>query len=202
MYDLTFLVADKPMQFAIQGALSRPEALGIRPVRADFVVHTGRDGGVRRAGADLLRLKRSAAAHAVMVLDYEGCGARESVAELETLLDERLRQDWAGNAKAIVIEPELDVWMWGSDNALAEVLDWDKADRIRDWLREAGWQFSEDGKPERPKEALEAVLRELGQPQSAALYRNIVSRISLSRCRDAAFLRLRAQLRNWFPASG
>lgn len=47
MQDLVVLVADKNMQFALQGALARPQALGIRPLTYAFRPHMGRDG--RRA---------------------------------------------------------------------------------------------------------------------------------------------------------
>lgn len=200
MHDLVILVADKPMQFSLRGALDRPKSLGIRPIRADYVVHANRDGGVRKTGPDLLALKHSAAKHALMILDYEGCGANQPAAELEAELDQRLSQRWGVKAKAVVIEPELDVWMWGSDNALRSVLDWDKPASIREWLRNADWRFAHDDKPERPKEALEKVLRELRQPQSAALYEAIAKQISLARCQDKAFLRLKHQLQEWFPA--
>ena len=57
----------------------------------------------------------------------------------------------------------------------------------------------ENEKPERPKEALEAVFRICRLPMSAANYQKIANRISLSRCLDPAFLRLRDRLRIWFP---
>lgn len=47
MRDLVVLVADKNMQFALQGALGRPQALGMRPLTYEFRSHMGRDGGVR-----------------------------------------------------------------------------------------------------------------------------------------------------------
>ncbi len=63
MKDLILVVADKNMHFALRGALNRPEALGIRPITVEFLVHPGRDGGVRKGGAELLALKRSAASY-------------------------------------------------------------------------------------------------------------------------------------------
>src|SRR5690606_36957625 len=102
-------------------------------------------------------------------------------------------------SKAIVIDPECDLWLWGSDNALSVVLGWERELGIRPWLREKGFLFSENQKPGRPKEAFEAVLRELRKPRSSAFYRKITSSISLERCVDPAFVRLRETLRTWFP---
>ena len=74
MQDLVVLVADKNMQFALQGALARPQALGVRPFTFAFRSHMGRDGGVRTTGADVLALETTRFRHALMVLDFEGCG--------------------------------------------------------------------------------------------------------------------------------
>lgn len=200
MKDLVVLVADKSMQFALRGALGRPEAMGIRSFQPEFIVHPNRDGGVRRTGTDILRLKRHTAEFALLLLDYEGCGAECSPAELEADLDRRLARDWGARAKAIVIAPELEVWMWGSDNSLETCLGWNRPTRVREWLAGRGFEFSADGKPRCPKESLEAALKELKLPRSAALYEEIAASISLRRCRDTSFRRLREQLIRWFPA--
>jgi hypothetical protein len=100
----------------------------------------------------------------------------------------------------LVIEPELDVWMWGSENMLQILLGWNKPATIRDWLRSRECEFDAKEKPIRPKEALEAVLKELRIPYSSALYGRIASKISLHRCSDPAFQRLREIVQGWFPA--
>ena len=53
--------------------------------------------------------------------------------------------------------------------------------------------------PERPKEAFESVLRQMKRPRSSALYRRVGRTISLEKCTDPAFRRLRDRLRLWFP---
>ena len=118
--------------------------------------------------------------------------------ELEAAIDQRLMATWAEHGKAIVIAPEVDVWLWGSDNALRETLNWPLPGPIRDWLRGKGFQLTTDGKPLRPKEALDAMRAVHKQPRSSAMYEKVTSRISLARCNDAAFVRLRKQLRAWF----
>lgn len=199
MKDLLLLVADKSMQFSLQGGLDRPQSLGIRPITYDFRQHPGRDGGTRTSGARMLALERERFSHALLVLDHEGSGSSETPEELENRLDEELAATSGGNAKAIVIAPELDVWMWGSDNLLSEILKWREAEPMRSWLSSRGFIFDVNGKPLRPKEALEALLPICKRPRSAALYQEIARRISLIRCTDPAFLRLHAQLKKWFP---
>lgn len=75
----------------------------------------------------------------------------------------------------------------------------DRRPPLRNWLVEQGWLKDEGTKPERPKEALVAALRESRTPRSSSLYRKIASRVSLRRCADAAFLEFRGLLQQWFP---
>lgn len=200
MKDLVVLVADKNAQFALRGALGRPEALGIRAVAHEFRTHIGRDGGARSTGAEVLARERPRFTHALLVFDHEGCGAEavQTPEELEHRLDHQLSAHWGTNAKALVIAPELDIWLWGSDNVLREILKWPLDGSIREWLQARGFTFAANGKPERPKEALEAMVTIHRQPRSSALYEEITNRLSLQRCTDPAFLRLRATLRGWF----
>jgi hypothetical protein len=200
--DLVVLVADKNMQFALRGAFGRPRALGTGAFDHEFRIHVGRDGGVRASGAAMLAQERRRFRHALLVLDFEGCGADafQSPQSLQAKLDSEMRTHWGEDGRAIVISPELDVWLWGSNNALHEVLDWPIADtHIRDWLIQRGFQFGLNGKPLRPKEALEALVPIHRKPRSSALYEQITHKISLRSCKDPAFLRLRETLIDWFP---
>lgn len=193
------LVADKNMQFALQGALARPQALGIRSLTHAIRPHMGRDGGVRSTGADVLACDAGRFRHALMLLDFQGCGQEhETPLTLEVRLDEQLQFAWGTRAKAIVISPEVDIWLWGADNALHEVLHWSQKTSIRNWLRDRDFDFDDYGKPRQPKEAMEAVRRAQKLPRSSAIYEKITGRISLQHCTDPAFQRLRAQLVAWF----
>lgn len=202
MTDLIVLVPDKPSEFVVRGALARHKALGIRGVTMSVVVDPARDGGVRSRGADILRLYRRSHSHALMIFDHEGSGASTSPIVLERELDAVLAPMWGADAKAIAIAPEIDIWMWGADSHLKAVCGWQRQDGVREWLRARGFSFNADGKPQRPKEALQAILRESGIAQSAALYQKIAARVTLSRCTDPAFLRVRERLVTWFAAGG
>jgi hypothetical protein len=203
MKDLVLLVADKNMQFALTGALGRTESLGMRPVEFEFRVRPGRDGGTRDSGPEVLALERRRFRHALLILDFEGSGADSATATaLEAQLDQRLSAFWEGQAKSIVIAPELDIWVWGVGNSLETAIEWPPGINVRDWLRREGFIFDINDKPTRPKEALEAALRVPSLPRSSSLYRTIAERISLRRCNDGAFTRLREQLVEWFPKQG
>lgn len=199
MQDLVVLVADKNIQFALRGALGRPQALGIRAMTHEFRTHMGRDGGVRATGVEVLAPEASRFRHALMVFDFEGCGQEhKDLLALEAELDSQLRLVWGARAKAIIISPEVDIWLWGADVVLREALFWPQHGSIREWLLAKGFEFNADNKPLRPKEALDAMRLVHKRPRSSALYEKITSRISLQNCTDTAFRRLRAQLKLWF----
>jgi len=132
------------------------------------------------------------------MFDYEGSGAATPAGDLETELDAALTADWAGHAKAIVIEPELDVWMWGAETHIREVIGWRGPSGIREWLVARQFVFDAHNKPERPKEAMEEVFRHSQVPRSSAHYQALAGRLSLTRCQDPAFLRLRGAMTAWF----
>lgn len=198
--DLLLLVPDKNTQFALKGALPRHASLGIRPITFDFLVHSGRDGGVRTTGAAVAALKRRQFRHLMMIFDHEGCGAENiSAADLTNELERTLAASWGNEARVIVIEPEVDVWMWGGDNLLSQLLKWNDERSIREWLREKGYEFDHNDKPLRPKESLEELLKRQSEPRSSSLYERIATRLSLARCKDPAFVRLHKILQFWFP---
>src|SRR5271157_304043 len=201
MKDLALLVADKNMDFALRGILTRPESINIRRLSYEIKAHAGRDGGVRTSGPETLALLKRQFRNGLLMMDWEGSGAEVgSSIEIENELDDRLAQLWGKQAKAVVIDPELDAWFWGSDNVMSEILGWRKNQRIRAWLADHGYELDPHLKPLRPKEALEELMVYLSEPGSSILYERVTSRISLECCVDPAFNRLKAKLQAWFPA--
>jgi hypothetical protein len=127
-------------------------------------------------------------------------GARRS--ELEGDVEARLVQNgWEGRCAAIVIAPELEAWAWPDPRQLADVLGWSTRQlSIEEWMRQRRYEMTESGKPKRPREALEEVLKQLERPRSSKLYRELGQRLTLDSCKDPAFQKLRTTLRSWFPA--
>ncbi len=82
---------------------------------------------------------------------------------------------------------------------MEQVSGWIEGSGIQSWLSTRGFDFEADGKPERPKEGIEAALRMAKLLRSSALYRSIAEKISLRRCTDPAFIRLRLHLLEWLP---
>jgi hypothetical protein len=199
--DLIALVADKGIECALLGLLARPQALGTRQIKCDVFTHPERDPACLRKAVPFLRPHTSAYRCALVVFDREGCGKeREPREQLEEEVETALgNSGWRDRAAAIVIDPELENWVWSESPEVDHVLGWaESLKRLRRWVSEQGFSIS-SGKPDRPKEAMEAALRHARKPRSSALFRQLAERVSLERCQDQAFEKLRARLRAWFP---
>jgi len=204
--DLVVLVPGKDDRAALEGALRRPGALGIRPMGTwQFRIHPERDPGCRVRAHEFLRPECRRFAHALVVFDREGCGADVRVPEdIEQEVQQRLAgSGWGDRAAAVVIDPELEVWMWTQPLHLADEVAWEGGGgALRPWLEQQGFWHPQDAKPRRPKEALQHTLRACRRPRTSALYGRIAEAAGLERCTDPAFLRLKRILRRWFPAAG
>jgi len=201
--DLVLLAADKQMAETLRGILSRPEALGTRDVSFTVNTHPKRDPGCRTDAHRFLRSFHTDFHHALVLFDYDGCGAsgRSSPREIERNVEDRLQQTgWRNRARCVVIDPELEVWVWSDSPEVDRCLGWERSSqRVRSWLRERGRWPSDSSKPLDPKDSLEEALEEVRQPRSSSLFRELAETVSLSRCEDASFHRFREILQEWFP---
>ena len=201
--DLIVLVADADMEQTLRTLLARrTEALGIPPVRFKVHRHHRRDPGVFGDAPNFLRLYLRRARYALVLLDREGSGQehRLTAEEMEADLEDRLRRNgWKPvksrpRAVAVVLDPELEVWVWSRSPHVAEVLGLSQRELQR-FL--ADWPLASSGKPQRPKEAMLAALRLSGRPRSPRVFQELAERVSL-RGGERAFDKLRRALRTWF----
>ena len=166
MKDLVCIVADKQIGATLDALLLRRHALGIRAVEAEILVHPHHDSGCCTRPADLLRGYRQAAEHALIVLDHAWVGVPvASGAELEVLIEERLGQagmaDWA---VPVVIEPELEAWVFSASPHVPELLGWKGPwSAFRQALEDGNLWRAADVKPADPKAAIEYVLSRTGK---------------------------------------
>ncbi len=197
MKDLLCLVADKDMEAAMAGLLGRPQALGIRRITCEVVVHPRRDPGVYRKGVEFVRSLATQYQHGLLLLDADWEGAPK---DLQAELDRALAQVGLDNwGRAIVIVPELEVWVWSDSPHVDNALGWSgRQPSLRSWLEQHGLWSGGDRKPSEPKRAIERVLWEVRKPRSSAIYRSLAATVSLERCQDPAFGKLRDTLRKWF----
>lgn len=200
--DLICLVADRNSEASLEAILRRPQSLAIRPVTFVIRTHPEKDPGCYLKGHSFLRPFRGRYRHAVVMFDREGCGGeRLSRAELEGEVEGRLQVNgWNDRARVVVIDPELESWVWSDSPEVERALGWaGRSPVLRSWLSEKGFFREGIMKPERPKEAVEAALRVVHKPRSSAIYQDLATSVSLWRCSDPAFARLRAALQGWFP---
>jgi hypothetical protein len=135
------------------------------------------------------------------MFDRDGCGSQDSRGKLEEAVEYRLTQNgWGDRSAAIVIEPELENWIWSDSPHVAESLGWiGHREDVRDWLQSRGELVPGASKPARPKEAMENVLRQTKRPRSSTVYESLARKVGLATCRDEAFAKLRSILQKWFP---
>lgn len=203
--DLVVLTADKNAETAIRSLLERHHAMGIRALKTQFFTHPERDAGVVHRGHDFIRPFVHQFAHAIVLLDLEGSGKETLGREgLERWIEERLQNSgWQSRAAAIVLDPELEIWVWSDSPHVDEQLGWKgKSPSVRQWLVKNGLLASNDAKPNPPKDAMEAALRVARKPRSSAIYGTLAKLVSLERCTDPAFEKFKRVLREWFPIKG
>jgi hypothetical protein len=201
MKDLVILVADKNMEHAIEGLLGRPQALNMRQATYDIYVHSRRDPGCLNEAHNFLRPFLGAYDHALVMFDHQGCG-REQVPP-DDLADEvkaRLEQNgWPGQAEVVVLAPELEVWVWSASPHVETCLGWTgHYPPLREWLADNGHWALDEEKPPRPKETMEAALREVRKPRSSAIYLELAQRVSLHGHTEPTFVRFTQTLQRWY----
>jgi len=200
--DLVVLVADKNMEHALRGLLDkRTPALGIRRLTYDIHVHPRHDPGCLNEAHELLATSRPSYNHALVLFDKEGCGQEDRSAEaLAEQVNNGLREcGWGDNSEVIVIDPELEVWVWSDSPHVARCLGWaDHEPSLYEWLSSEGWLSAGEHKPPRPKEAMEAALRQSRRPRSSAIYLELAQSVSLAGHKERAFVRLVETLQRWF----
>lgn len=201
MKDLVVVVPDSNTEQTLYGLLERHKALQIRHIEYRILVHSERDPGVLQRGASLLAEidALNAFRYALLIFDREGCG-REMLtsSELEQQVQQQLdASGWQERSAVVVIAPELESWVFSTSPHVVDVFAEGDAEAFKRVVE--SFPKTPLGKPQKPKEAVEKLLRQKAIVRSSALYKELASRVSLKGCIDPAFQRLCAILRSWFP---
>lgn len=114
--------------------------------------------------------------------------------QVQQLLD---ASGWQGRSAVVVIDPELESWVFSTSLHVVDVFAGGDAEVFQRVVE--SFPKTSLGKPQKPKEAVEKLLRQKAIVRSSALYKELASRVSLKGCVDPAFQRLCAILRSWFP---
>ena len=204
--DLLVLVADLDIEHAIQGLLSRTDIQESKSISFDIRRHPNRDSGCRAEAVNYLRPFLNTHHHALVIFDRDGCGSSRSRTEIQQEVESDLdRNGWEGRSKVIVIDPELEIWVWSDSPLVSEVLGWGSSfSGLRDWLRSRRLWSSDLPKPEDPKKAMLEAMAKGGLPKRArrspAKFYQLAKTVNFTNCRDPALNDLKRTLRTWFPA--
>ena len=204
MKDLVVLVADGQMKFAVRGLLTRGRSLQFRDISFDIWVHPAKDPGCLRRGHEFLRAFTRQYAHALVMHDRDGCGRdTESREALELEIESHLAAaGWHDRAAAIVIDPELEVWVWSDSPEVGTILGWTgRQPSLAEWLDRQGHCELGHGKPRNPKKAVDDALQLSGKRRSSSIFSQLAERVSVHRCIDPAFLKFKALLQQWFSSN-
>lgn len=203
MTDLIVLVEGKDDEAVVRSLLrDRHKALAIRSVQFDVEVHPRRGPGCLREAHTFLQAFSRQYDHALVIFDRVGAGDDADALALEAQVTDRLsRAGWGDRAAAIVIDPELEVWLWSPSPHVDECLGWaQRSPSLREWLRSTK-QWIDTPKPPDPKRAVETALRAVNIGRSSFIYGDIASRVSVDKCGDASFHRFKSVLGRWFAST-
>ena len=200
--DLCVLVADRDMELTIRSLLNRHQALRIRPTSFEVVVHLEHDPGCLLHAAEFLRSRSELFDYAMVIFDKDGCGDDSPRVDLQNRVSSDLRRNgWSDRAATVVIEPELEVWIWSGSNELPGILGHSSMNyaQMKEALSRSNWWPKEYLKPPDPKQAFQWLCKEGAVTKSSDLFRQMAERISFRDCTDLAFEHFLTTLREWFP---
>ena len=136
MKDLLILVADKAQKGLLEGLIpqaSRKEYWQMPTY--DIKIHENHDNGVRTDAAEFLRPYQHTHQRALVLFDFEGCGAEDqTLGQLEEGVRRQLIvSGWAEDQCAVVvILPEVESWLWVGETHIQEVIGWKKEVSVYD----------------------------------------------------------------------
>jgi len=203
--ELYILAADKGIKFAVEGLLSRAQRLNIRspgPEMLTISVHPEHDPGCYQRAHEFLRPFVRVYRYAMVIFDREfdehNLYPRKKLEE--EVEDNLAKNGWRGRSAAVVIDPELESWVFSDSPHVDRILGWERmTPKLRDWLEEKEFIGPGEIKPNRPKEAMRKALREANKSPSASLFRKMAQNVSLKKCEDDSFAKFKTTLQNWFP---
>ena len=114
--DLVILVADGHQEQTVATLLTeRSQSLGIQEgsIDLDILRHHNRDPGVFHEAGRFLETFARQYEHALVLIDAEWEGGPASAVKIEEKIQDDLNKNgWAERSAVIVIEPELESWVW------------------------------------------------------------------------------------------
>lgn len=209
MRECMFYVADTNMAEAFKGFLTRSQfnlSLGCGSFQFDPLHDLARaagktDGGLWRHAGGLCKGYLKTHQRLVVCLDRDFGGSPGQAKIRADIENQLLDVGWqAANFKVLVIDPELEHWIWQNSIHVERALNHKGGQPLRTMLQASGDWPAGSAKPLDPKGVLERIVRtNLRGNRSSAIYSKITSKVSVGGCQDGEFIALRQQLQAWFP---
>lgn len=206
MKDLLLYAADADAQAFMNSLLNKPLALGIRQITFDIERHPQRDSGMVQSGSELTRMKKGKYQKALLTWDHHGSGRdhKQSPEQVRDEIQNKLNSyTWSENSSVAIFVPELEQWLWYSENALISYCGI-SVDQLNVWLAERSGKLGRSIdvlKAEQPKELFEYVMRDRLKrtisPRDFAEIGKLAGVNGLMNC--GSFRSVVDVLRDWFP---
>ncbi len=197
--DLVILTADIDAEKTIETLLTeRLHSINIaEDIRYQIYRHPNRDNGCYNKAHKFLRPFNTEFKHALVIFDKDGSGAEgKSRCDIQKEVEKNLKINGWESSACVVIDPELEVWVWSDSPEVDNCLGWSELRNLRNELKNI-WP-TKDPKPDDPKKALKRILKITNKPHSPAIFKNLAKEVSLKRCEDPSFNRFKTILQEWF----
>jgi hypothetical protein len=216
MGDVIFHLADEHMEKGLKAFFSRDDwhfALGCHRFEVDprsendlYRVPGHTDPGIWKHAGENLRPFRDQYRYAVIILDADFDpypGAEVLRADISA---DMIKAGWAPERFAvIVIEPELEAWLWAPNQNVATAFGHDSFDQLRGRLERENLWTPGQPKPNDLKRARDRAARLGGKKTGGPIFKGVFSEISnraCNHCVEPGFVAMRAALQGWFPPGG
>ncbi|MEZ4226976.1 MAG: hypothetical protein R3B13_38905 [Polyangiaceae bacterium] len=158
-------------------------------------LHT--DGGVHKSAQELLRPYLNTHSRAMVVLDQQFGGELPADKVREDILARLSQNGWQERSEVVVIDPELEVWLWQNSRHVEQALMFTGS--LRQHLQNNGQWPAEAPKPLEPKETIQALVKAKKALKTKVVYSRIARSVSIQGCTDPSFELFTTAMRVWFP---
>ena len=205
MRELVILVADSTMEAVLRAFFGRESwdltlqcgQFDVWPEEDIFHDPLHTDGGVHKSAQELLRPYLSTHSRAMVVLDQK-FGGQLPAADVRQDILARLNQNgWHDRCEVVVVDPELEVWLWQNSPHVKQALMFSGS--LRQHLQDNGQWPAGAPKPLEPKETIQALVKAKKALKTKVVYSRIARSISIQGCTDQSFDLFANTIRLWFP---
>ncbi len=216
MRDVIFHLADEHMEKGLKAFFARGNwhyAIGCRRFAIDpsdendiYRVPGHTDGGIWKHAANNLRPFREQYQYAVIILDAD-FEPHPSPQQLRADISaDMIASGWPTDRfTVIVIEPELEAWLWSPNQTVATAFGHENFDQLRARLAAENLWDNGQPKPNDLKRARDRAAKLGGKKTGGPIFKGVFSAISNRACNlcvEPGFKAMRTALQKWFPVDG